>query len=141
MLRVSTDRAASRNNLATLGREIDRLRARAAGSPLLGVMDDRGEIRTLALHAAATADSIRLLLASKAHELGRLRRDTTIFSAAAEVQARLAELSALAAAPVGTLGRARADSALLNSVAQLRSELAALMADVRKHPLRYIHIF
>jgi hypothetical protein len=44
----------------------------------------------------------------------------------------------LASSPDGTVGRLRTDSALTQAVHADLASLDSLMADIKKHPLRYI---
>ena len=105
----------------------------------LGLALNRGaEIRVRAEQAMAEADSIRQLLASDQHSLGRFRRDSTLIRDVAALRLQLAELNRLANSPTGTIGRFHADSAIAIGVRRDLLALDSLMADIRKHPLRYI---
>jgi hypothetical protein len=47
-------------------------------------------------------------------------------------------VAAALAVPAGTAGRLQHDEALTQQVTRIRSELAALVADIKRHPLRYL---
>jgi ABC-type transporter Mla subunit MlaD len=129
------------------GPDMGRLRARAArllsqfttsnGSIGLAV-GSMGDMRARATRAMAQVDSVRALLASDKHSLGRLRRDSTLALEIGRLRAELANLQRLAAEPTGTIGRLRADSAIVRNVHRDLAALDSLIADVKKHPLRYI---
>lgn len=86
----------------------------------------------------ASADSVRALLAGESGTLGRFRRDSTLARSVAELRDEASILRALASSPEGTAGRLRADSTLATGLATVEAELAALVADMKRHPLRYI---
>jgi hypothetical protein len=125
--------------LSKLGETASRLMGR--------VMESRGSVR-LALTEGASlrarhlsrslVDSIRRLLASDAHSLGRFRRDSTLVSEIGRVRNELAVVQQLAASPNGTVGRFRADSAIVQNVHRTLVAIDSLVADMKKHPLRYI---
>jgi phospholipid/cholesterol/gamma-HCH transport system substrate-binding protein len=96
------------------------------------------ELRARAEHAMAEADSIRRLLTSNQHSLGRLRRDSTLIRNMTALRLQLVELDRQATSPTGTIGRLRADSAIVVGVRRDLAALDSLMADLKKHPLRYI---
>jgi hypothetical protein len=50
-------------------------------------------------------------------------------------------MRALAMSPDGTVGRVVADSALHQGLDSAFAELTSLVADIKKHPLRYAHVF
>jgi MlaD protein len=105
----------------------------------LGLAFNRGaELQVGAEQAMAEVDSIRQLLASDQHSLGRFRRDSTLIPDVAALRLQLAELNRLANSPTGTIGRFHADSAIAVGVRRDLLALDSLMADLRKHPLRYI---
>ena len=54
------------------------------------------------------------------------------------VRLDLLEVRRLASSPAGTIGRLRADSAIAIAVRHDLASLDSLMADIKKHPLRYI---
>jgi len=97
-----------------------------------------GKLQADAQLALAQADSVRALLASNQHSLGRFRRDSTLLRDMNQIRATLAAVMARADTTAGTLGRARRDMALQRSLAAGTSQLDSLLADIRKHPLRYL---
>lgn len=126
--------------------EMRRVRARATlllaklsdSTGTIGLaMNGRDPLTARATHAMAEADSIRALMASNDHSLGRFRRDTTIKAEIARLQAELSEVERLAASPNGTIGRFRTDSAITRGIQRDRAALDSIMADMKKHPLRY----
>ena len=54
------------------------------------------------------------------------------------VQRVPADVQRLASSPNGTIGRARADSVIIRNVHRSLAQVDSLIADVKKHPLRYI---
>jgi len=97
-----------------------------------------GQLQAEAQLALAQADSVRALLASDRHSLGRFRRDSTLFRDMNQIRATLAAVMARADTTAGTLGRARRDMALQRSLAAGTSQLDSLLADIHKHPFRYL---
>jgi len=86
----------------------------------------------------ASVDSIRTLVGSSQHSLGRFRRDSTLAREIGNVRAELVEVQRLASSPNGTIGRARADSIIIRNVHRDLAQVDSLIADAKKHPLRYI---
>lgn len=118
----------------------ERLMARLETSGgLLGmVASGRSDLQRRAEHAMAEADSIRQLLASNQHSLGRFRRDSTLIRDIGQLRLQLVELNRLASSPTGTIGRFHADSAIAVAIRHDLAALDSLMTDLKKHPLRYI---
>jgi len=96
--------------------------------------DPVGRFRTI----LAQKDSVMLLLSSGDGNVGRFRRDSTLFRTVAGIRADLDSLRALIANPASAMSRAQNDSTLSLEIARVRVELGALMADIKKHPLRYL---
>ena len=96
------------------------------------------ELRIRAARASAELDSIRVLVTSNRHSLGRFQKDTTLVREMDRIQGELQELERRAASPGGTLGRFRADSAITRGIQRDLAALDSLFADMKKHPLRYI---
>lgn len=88
--------------------------------------------------AMAQVDSIRALVSSEQHSLGRFRRDTSIVGEIARARRELTALGLLAADPSGSFGRTRSDSALVRAIRRDLAAMDSLRADMKKHPLRYI---
>ncbi len=101
-------------------------------------MSGSGELRTRATRAMAQVDSIKALLASNDHALGRFRRDSTLILEMQRVRAELANVQALANSPTGTIGRMRTDSVIVRNVHRDMASLDSLVAAVKKHPFHYI---
>ena len=96
-----------------------------------------GELGSHVASIRATKDSIALLLSSGNGNVGRFRRDSALKNEIAHLQAQVDSLRAISASRTG-IGRMKTDSALTKEMARIRVELAALMADIKKHPLRYL---
>jgi phospholipid/cholesterol/gamma-HCH transport system substrate-binding protein len=88
--------------------------------------------------AMAQVDSIRALVSSEQHSLGRFRRDSSILGEITRTRSELAQLRLLAADPSGSFGRARSDSAIVRAIRRDLVAIDSLRADMKKHPLRYI---
>lgn len=97
----------------------------------------RGQLGTRVARISSAKDSIVLLLSSGRGNVGRFRKDSTLFRTVSHVRSELDSLKAMMSG-AGTLQRARSDTTLTIEMARLRAELTALMADVKKHPGRYI---
>lgn len=118
----------------------ERLMTRLSGGngtiPMLFGASD--EVRARATRALAAADSIRTLVSSDRHSLGRFRRDSSLTRDVKAVRDELERVRALASSPDGTIGRLRADSALTVALHRDLASMDSLFADIKKHPLRYI---
>jgi phospholipid/cholesterol/gamma-HCH transport system substrate-binding protein len=101
-------------------------------------MRDTSTLRRRAALAMAQADSLRALLGSNDHSLGRFRRDSTLMPEIQRVRTELANVQRLATSPTGTVGRVRTDSILVRNVHRDMAALDSLFADVKKHPFRYL---
>jgi len=89
----------------------------------------------------AQADSIRQLLASPRHSLGRFRRDSSLFVEAGRVREAIDTLRARFAAPgVAASLTERPDSALARSLARTQQQLDSLVNDAKRHPFRYLSL-
>jgi phospholipid/cholesterol/gamma-HCH transport system substrate-binding protein len=91
-----------------------------------------------ASHAMAQVDSIRALLSSNQHSLGRFQRDSTLSLELGRIRAELETVKQLASSPQGTIGRLRTDSAIARSAHRDIAQVDSLIANMKKHPLRYI---
>ena len=85
----------------------------------------------------ARVDSVRTLLASPDGTLGRFSRDSTLVPEMANIQAELARVRVSLAESHGTAGRVLHDSAAFNALGDVQREMSRLVADMKKHPLRY----
>lgn len=104
----------------------------------VGLFLDNSELLAArAKRAMAQTDSIRALLASNEHSLGRFRRDSTIVTTISALRAELADLQRKAMSPDGSVGRFRTDSTLVYNLHRGVAALDSLVADMKRHPLRY----
>ncbi len=99
---------------------------------------EREDLMGRASQVMARVDSIRTLVGSDQHSLGRFRRDSTLTVEIRRTRAELAEVQRLASEPNGTIGRFRSDSVILRNVHRSLAAVDSLIADAKKHPLRYI---
>lgn len=97
-----------------------------------------GSLAARARLVMARADSVRALIASDPGAYGRFRRDSTLLGELEDIRNEASIVEALLTNPVGTVGRAQSDSAVIRGVSDAQRAMAALMADVKKHPLRYV---
>lgn len=123
--------------LGTLQVRAGRIANRLTGGGTAGLVV-RGGLTTRANRVMARADSVRALLSSSNTSLGRFRRDSTMMRDVADIQNELSVLRAQLQAPSGTAGRLLGDSALVKEVANAEREMTLLVADIKKHPTRYI---
>jgi len=98
-------------------------------------------LRSRVTQSMAGMDSVRQLLASRAGEFGRFRRDSSLAPAVRDLRLEIAHLREMADTTTGTVGRARADSALRRGLDSAFLELGVLLADIKKHPLKYSRVF
>lgn len=101
-------------------------------------LDGSSALRAQAQRVMEQADSIKLLVMSNQHSLGRFKRDSTLPREIGRIRDELREVQRLAESPNGTLGRLRTDSAIVLNIHRDLAALDSLVADVKKHPLRYI---
>jgi hypothetical protein len=120
--------------------EVGRLKMRAFSSRgTIGLaMHGSDDLKRRASVAMAQADSIRALLGSNDHSLGRFRRDSTLMLEIARVRGELAVVQRLAESPTGTVGRVRTDSVIVRNLHRDIASLDSLFAAVKKHPFRYV---
>jgi phospholipid/cholesterol/gamma-HCH transport system substrate-binding protein len=112
-----------------------RIRVGRARGSVSRLMD--GSLSARASGVLARADSVRLLLASSSGSLGRLRKDSTLVTEVVEIQADLARVRASLTESRGTAGRVLHDSAAFSALGDVQHEMSLLVADMKKHPLRY----
>jgi phospholipid/cholesterol/gamma-HCH transport system substrate-binding protein len=134
MLNDGATRAAAAKALGIRIAQLQRRLGASRGS--VGPMMD-GELRTRAQLAMAHADSVRTLLSSSRTSLGRFRRDSTLASDVADIRDELATVRASLAESRGTAGRVLHDSAVFDALGEVHRQMALLVADLKKHPLRY----
>jgi hypothetical protein len=116
-----------------------RLTTRALhGRGSVGLVMRNGDVMVRARQAMASADSLRLLLASNTTSVGRFRRDSTLLRSIGDVRNEVSIAKYLLTQPRGTAGRVLADSAIVRELTRLQVQLADIMADVKARPIRYI---
>jgi hypothetical protein len=101
-------------------------------------LEGRAALQARAAQAMARVDSIRTLVTSTEHSLGRFRRDSTLIIEIGRIRAELATVQQLASSPNGTVGRIRSDSVIIRNVHRSLAEIDSLFADIKKRPLRYL---
>jgi phospholipid/cholesterol/gamma-HCH transport system substrate-binding protein len=123
--------------LRTTGQQFSRLRQRLGGGrgSLGRVLN--GELGARATRVMASADSVRALVGSSSSSLGRFRKDSTLRADVSDIRDELAEVRASLADSRGTAGRVLHDSAVFDALAEVHREMSLLVADLKKHPLRY----
>lgn len=115
-----------------------RLMSRLSRSPFNRVVSERGDLMGRASEIMSRVDSIRALVGSEQHSLGRFRRDSTLVTEIRNARVELAEVRRLASSPNGTIGRFRTDSIIIRNIHRDLAAVDSLIADVKKHPLRYV---
>jgi MlaD protein len=99
------------------------------------------DLRSRVARSMATMDSVRQLLASRASEFGRFKRDSSLAPQVRDLQLEVTHLREMAQTTGGAIGRAQADSALRRGLDSASIELGALLADIKNHPLKYSRVF
>jgi hypothetical protein len=127
---------------ASLGARMSALKSRLGGGhgSASRLMNDQ-TIRSRISLVLASTDSIRTLAGSRANEFGRFRRDSSLQPHVDSLRAEIVRLRAAATAPTGTIGRSRSDSALQRDIGLALMQVDSLLADMKKHPLRYARVF
>lgn len=97
-----------------------------------------GDLSGRAQRVMSRVDSVRALLASNETSLGRFRRDSTLVSEVGDLRNELTLVRAQLDSPDGTVGRAMRDSAITDRLAEAQQQMTLLIADMKKHPFRYI---
>ena len=104
------------------------------GSVALASRDNIPERLTRIL---AAKDSVALLLTTDRGSVGRFRKDTTLFKQVGRIRSQLDSLKTMASGNAG-VARLRGDTTLTTEMARVRLQLTEIMADLKKHPGRYI---
>ena len=126
-----------RGPLRTAGAQMSRVRQRvSSGRGSIGRIMN-GDLAARAQRVVARADSVRTLVGSSNTSLGRLRRDSTLVAEVNDIRDELAEVRAALAESRGTAGRVLHDSAAFSALGEVHREMTLLVADLKKHPLRY----
>ena len=134
-LMLSAD--SQRGAMQSASTQLARLRRRMAnGRGSLGRIMD-GPLGARARVVMSRVDSVRALVGSSSPALGRFRRDSTLLTEVANIRHELAEVRASLADSRGTAGRVMHDSAAFSALGDAHREMTLLMADMKKHPLRY----
>jgi hypothetical protein len=97
--------------------------------------DDLGEHTT---RVTAQVDSIRTLLASGQHSLGRFRRDSSLTGVVGRMRDEARDLQRRVDSNQGSVGRFARDSAIIMGIHRDLTALDSLFGDMKKHPLRYV---
>jgi len=121
---------------ATTGGIASMMGKATSGGGSVGLMM-QGDFPARVARIRAEIDSITGLLSSGNGNVGKLRGDSTLFRTVAHLRGEIDSLRAAYSAGNG-IARARTDTALAAQMARMRVELGLLMADVKKHPTRYI---
>jgi phospholipid/cholesterol/gamma-HCH transport system substrate-binding protein len=117
--------------------EIARLATRATrGEGSLALMLN-GELGMKVARIRAAKDSITALMTTGRGNVGRFRKDSTLMKQVSHLQGELDSLKSAYASGAG-IGRMKSDTTLTHEMARVRVELGLLMADLKKHPLRYL---
>lgn len=104
------------------------------GSVALASRDNIPERLTRIL---AAKDSVALLFTTDRGSVGRFRKDSTLFKQVSHIRSQLDSLKTMAAGNTG-VARLRGDTTLTTEMARARLQLTEIMADLKKHPGRYI---
>jgi len=123
--------------LRSAGSQVGHLRTRVgeARGSVSRLMD--GSLSARANLVLARVDSVRTLLASSSGSLGRLHKDSTLMTEVADIQRELTRVRASLTESRGTAGRVLHDSAVFSALGEVQREMSLLVADMKKHPLRY----
>jgi phospholipid/cholesterol/gamma-HCH transport system substrate-binding protein len=117
--------------------QIARLARRATnGEGSLGLLLN-GELSAHVARIRAGKDSISALMTTGRGNVGRFRRDSTLQKDIAHLRGELDSLRAEYSSGAG-IGKMKTDSTLTVEMTRLRAQLTLLMADIKKHPLRYL---
>ena len=115
-----------------------RVMSRLTGGAFGHALNDREKLMGRVSKIMSRVDSIRVLVGSGQHSLGRFRRDSTLVTEIRNARAELTEVRELASSPNGTVGRFRTDSIIIRNIHRDLAAVDSLIADIKKHPLRYI---
>ncbi|MEO8576740.1 MAG: MlaD family protein [Gemmatimonadales bacterium] len=104
------------------------------GSVALASRDD---IPARVSRVLAAKDSIALLLTTDRGSVGRFRKDSSLFKNVGHIRSQLDSLKTMMSGTTG-VARLRGDTTVTTEMARARLQLTAIMADLKKHPGRYI---
>jgi phospholipid/cholesterol/gamma-HCH transport system substrate-binding protein len=100
--------------------------------------DTRADVLQRAQRILARVDSVRGLMSSEDAALGRLRKDSTLLAEVGDIRNEIGVVRTMLDESNGTAGRILNDRALFDALAGAQNDMSSLMADLKKHPLRYI---
>jgi phospholipid/cholesterol/gamma-HCH transport system substrate-binding protein len=112
---------------------------RKFGSGTLGLAS-RNNVGLRISRLFAQKDSITLLLKEGRGSVGRFRRDSTLFREIAHLKSEADSLRLLLSNPGSPVSRMKSDSALAREMNRAKAQLDTLMADLKKHPMKYIRL-
>ena len=128
---------AERGPMSETGERASRLLRRAQSRRGTVGLALSGGLGVRANRVLARTDSVRALLSSPAASLGRFRRDSTLLAEVTDIRNELSIVRTLLDEPRGTAGRVMRDSAVTSALGDAQREMGLLVADIKKHPLRY----
>ena len=117
--------------------EIARLARRASKGEGSVALLLNGELGQHVARIRAAKDSITVLVTTSRGNIGRFRKDSTLMKQISHLQGELDSVKTAYSTGSG-LSKMRSDSTLSVEMARVRAELGLLMADLKKHPLRYL---
>jgi ABC-type transporter Mla subunit MlaD len=128
---------AQRGQISATVTKVGALRSRLSGSHGTLGLTMSGGVRARVSRVLARTDSVRALLSSSSTSLGRFHRDSTLLGEVTDIRNELTTLRAQLDEPRGTAGRVMHDSAVASALSDAHREMGLLVADLKKHPLRY----
>jgi ABC-type transporter Mla subunit MlaD len=134
---VMNEGRSERGQLSSTAQRIGRLRDKVASRRGTVGLVMSGELGQRASRVLARTDSIRTLMSSPSTSFGRFRRDSTLLAEVSDIRNELTIVRTLLAEPRGTAGRVMQDSAVASALGDAQREMGLLVADMKKHPLRY----
>ena len=96
-----------------------------------------GELGAHVSRIRAAKDSISVPMSTGSGNVGRFRSDSTLQKQIVHLRGELDSLRAEYSSGNG-IGKVKTDSTLTIEMTRLRAQITALMADIKKHPLRYL---
>lgn len=137
--RVSAIGADRSSGLVVALRHADDLARRAnVASGTLARLGEDDPLRTRARRAMARADSMLRAMSSPVGTLGRMGSDTALLVALRDARDELSIVRLQLDRPAGTAGRLTTDSALAVQMRALEVGLGETIAEVKRHPRRYL---
>jgi phospholipid/cholesterol/gamma-HCH transport system substrate-binding protein len=124
--------------VAAAGRQIADLNRRARYGDGSVALLLNGDMRSHFTRIMSQKDSLTRLMSSGNGNVARLRNDSSLMKTVSHLRAELDSLMAINSS-TGTLARARSDSTLQLEMKAARAQLSAIIADLKKHPAKYIN--